>query len=247
MGRGLKTASRTYKYDKEMKKIFVYGLSAVLLLGSCTSSEQLGGAAAGGLIGGIFGSAVGGLMGGPRGSDAGVVIGMVSGAALGAAATSPELREERRSQYDYTSDQYNRRSEVIYSSHSDEARELGREYSNLEVNNLRFIDINNNRAIDAGENCKIAFEIRNKGNHTVYDIAPVLAVSGSKSIVISPTAVIGEIAPGKSVRYTAEVYADKKLRDGRVEFSITFAKRNYRYLMSTFELNTQAKIKKKYR
>ena len=97
-----------------MKKICIYSLSALLLFGSCTSSDQFGAAAGGGILGGIFGSAIGGLMGGPRGSDAGTVIGMVTGAALGVAATTPEVQERDYSRYDYTSDYYNRRSNVFH-------------------------------------------------------------------------------------------------------------------------------------
>ena len=230
-----------------MKKAIVYGLSSLMLLGSCTSSDQLGAAAGGSLLGGIFGSAIGGLMGGPRGSDAGVVIGMVTGAALGVAATSPEVQQRDYRSYDYTSDVYNRRSSVEYSTYSDEAKELGREYANLEVRNIRFIDSNNNRAIDAGENCKIVFEVRNRGVGTIYNIAPVISVKGSKNIVVSPTAVISEIRAGQSVRYTAEVYAGDRQRDGQVEFTISFAKRNYQYVMTTFELATSSRNKYRYR
>ncbi len=230
-----------------MKKIFVYGLSAMVLLGGCTSSDQLGAVAGGGLLGGIFGSAIGGLMGGPRGSDAGTVIGMVAGAALGAAATSPEVQERDYSGYDYTSDRYNRRSTVEYSSFSDEAREMGREYADIEIRNLRFIDTNSNKTIDAGENCKIAFEVRNKGAATIYNIAPVISVKGTKCIIISPTAVISEIPSGQSVRYTAEVYANDKLRNGVAEFTVSFAKRNCQYVMTTFELATSSRNKYRYR
>ena len=219
----------------------------MLLFGSCTSSDQFGAAAGGGILGGIFGSAIGGLMGGPRGSDAGTVIGMVTGAALGVAATTPEVQERDYSRYDYTSDYYNRRSNVEYSTYSDEAKEMGREYANIEIRNLRFIDSNNNKAIDAGENCKIAFEVRNDGVGTIYNIAPVISVNGSKNIIISPTAVISEIPAGQSVRYTAEVYANNKLRDGKAEFTISFAKRNYQYIMTTFELNTMSRNKYRYR
>lgn len=228
-----------------MKKICVYAISAVMLFGSCTTSDQFSAAAGGGLLGGIFGSAIGGLMGGPRGSDAGTVIGMIAGAAVGAAAASPEVRERGNGDYDYSSDTYNRRGNVRYSSRQEEAEEIGCEYANLEICNLRFIDANNNQAIDANENSKIAFEVRNKGVGTVYNIAPVLKVAGSKYIVISPTAVISEIPAGQSVRYSAEVYADKKLRDGSVTFTISFVKRNYEYTMSTFDLDTRAYVKNK--
>ena len=79
------------------------------------------------------------------------------------------------------------------------------------------------------------------------DIAPVLSVSGSKYIIISPTAIIGEVPAGRSVRYSAEVYATDKLRSGTVEFSISFAKRNYQYVMTTFELATREKVRHRYR
>lgn len=230
-----------------MKKIHVYLLSAVLVFGSCTSSDQFAAGATGGLLGGIFGSAIGGLMGGPQGSDAGTVVGALAGVAVGVAATTPEVQERDYDDYDYTSDYYSRRSEVTYSSHSDEAREMGREYANIEICNLRFVDSNNNHAIDAGENCKIIFEVKNNGVGTLYNIAPVLSVSGSKNIAISPTAVISEIPSGKSVRYSAEVYANPKLRNGNAEFTISFAKRNYQYVITSFNLDTRGKAKRLYR
>ncbi len=226
-----------------MKKISIYAMSAVLLLGSCTSADQFSYGAAGGLVGGIFGSAIGGLMDGPRGSDAGTVIGMVTGAAIGVAAASTQVQERGTSDYDYTSDNYNRRSRVTYSSRAEEAEEMGREYANIQISNLRFIDSNNNQAIDAGENCKITFEVKNNGAGSVYNIAPVLSVSGSKHIAISPTAVIAELEPGEAVRYSAEVCADSKLGDGRVQFTISFVKKNYEYTMSTFELDTRRYVK----
>lgn len=226
-----------------MKKIGIYMFSAVLVFGSCTTSDQFGAAAGGGLLGGIFGSAIGGLLGGPRGADAGTVIGMITGAAMGAASASPEVTERGRSEYDYTSDNYNRRGRVAYSSRAEEADEIGREYANVEINNLRFIDENNNKAIDANENCKITFEVKNNSAGTIYNVAPVISVSGSKYIIISPTAVIGEILAGKSVRYSAKVYANRKLRNGMAEFTISLAKRNYQYTMNTFELETRAYTK----
>ena len=220
-----------------MKKLGIFALSAVLLMSSCESSDQFGAAAGGGVLGAIFGSAIGGLMGGPRGADAGAAIGIIAGATMGAAAAAP--KERGRSDYDYTTDTYNRHSKVVYSSRGEDADRLGREFAKVEIQNLRFIDGNNNQAIDAGENSKIAFEVKNNGSHTIYDIAPVISVNGTKHIVISPTAVISYIDAGQAVRYTAEVYADRKLRNGTAEFTISFAKGDYLYNMTTFHLATR--------
>lgn len=209
------------------------------MLSSCQTPEQFGAATTGGFFGGIFGSAIGGLFGGPRGADAGTLIGMVTGAAVGAAVTSPEAREYR--DYDYTSDSYSRRRNIEYSTHSREAEEMGREYANLEVENLRFVDANSNKTIDAGENCRLVFEIKNKGANTIYDIAPVITINGTKAIIVSPTAVISEIGPGKGVRYSAEVYANKRLRTGVADFTISFVKGDYKYTMTTFQLATRGR------
>lgn len=224
-----------------MKKLGIIALSAIMMLSSCESHDQFSAAAGGGMFGAIFGSAIGGLMGGPRGADAGTVIGMVTGAAAGAAATAP--KERGRSSYDYSTDTYNRRSKVIYSSRGEEAERLGREFANMEICNLRFVDSNNNQAIDAGESCKIIFEVKNNGSRTVYDVAPVISVNGTKEIVISPTAVISYIDAGQAVRYSAEVYANRKLRNGNADFTISFAKGDYLYNMSSFQLATRARRK----
>ena len=222
-----------------MRKLGILALSAALIFSSCDTSDQTGAAIGGGFLGAIFGSAIGGLMGGPRGADAGTLIGVVAGAAAGAASAAP--KERGKSDYDYTTDTYNRHSKVVYSNRGEEADRLGREFAKVEINNLRFIDNNNNQAIDAGESCKIAFEVKNNGTHTIYDLAPVISVNGTKYIVISPTAVISYIDAGQAVRYTAEVYANRKLRDGTADFTISFAKGDYLYNMTSFQLATRSR------
>ena len=224
-----------------MKKLGIFALSAALLFSSCESSDQFGSAVGGGLLGGIFGSAIGGLMGGPRGADAGAAIGIIAGAAAGAASAAP--KERGNSDYDYTTDTYNRHTKVIYSGRGEEADRVGREFANVEICNLRFVDRNNNQSIDAGENSKIVFEVKNNGTHTIYDVAPIISVKGTKHIVISPTAVISYIDAGQAVRYSAEVYGDRKLRDGFADFTISFAKGDYLYNMTSFQLATRGRRK----
>lgn len=222
-----------------MKKLGIFAISAALLFSSCETSDQFGAAAGGGLLGGIFGSAIGGLMGGPRGADAGAAIGIIAGAAMGAASAAP--KERGKSDYDYTTDTYNRHSKVIYTGRGEDADRMGREFAKIEIQNLRFVDRNNNQAIDAGENSKIVFEVKNNGSHTVYDLAPIISVKGTKHIVISPTAVISYIDAGQAVRYTAEVYGKRQLRNGVAEFTISFAKGDYLYNMTSFQLATRGR------
>ena len=222
-----------------MKKLSIFAISAALLFSSCETSDQFGAAAGGGILGGIFGSAIGGLMGGHRGADTGAAIGIIAGAAMGAASAAP--KERGTSDYDYTTDTYNRHSKVVYSSRGEDADRMGREFAKVEIQNLRFVDRNNNQAIDAGENSKIVFEVKNNGSHTIYDIAPIISVRGTKHIIISPTAVISYIDAGQAVRYTAEVYGKRQLRNGVAEFTISFAKGDYLYNMTSFQLATRGR------
>ena len=103
---------------------------------------------------------------------------------------------------------------------------------------LRFVDENNNGALDGGEQAKLVFVIRNMGHDYVYDIAPVITVSGTKAIYLSPTAIVKELGPGKAVRYQSEVVATRKLKNGVVDFSIGFSDGDKLYTMRSFHLKT---------
>ena len=187
------------------KTVFATLVATALLMSSCQSVGQFYGAATGASIGGMFGSAIGGITDGPRGSDLGTVVGMAVGGIIGAAATAPKTDDGnyRSSDYYYDYDRDDYRQNNAYSP-----------YANLEIAELRFVDDNNNRAIDAGEHAKLVFIIRNTGRDYVYDIAPVITVSGTKQIYLSPTAIVKELGPGKAVRYQAEIIATNKLKNG---------------------------------
>lgn len=213
-----------------MKKTVFAGLMAsALLLTSCQSMNQFYGAATGASIGGMFGSAIGGLTDGPRGSDLGTVVGMAVGGMIGAAATAPRTDDGNyRSSdyyYDYGTDDY--RQNNAYSP-----------YANIEIEELRFVDENNNRCLDADEHAKLVFIMRNTGRDYVYDIAPVITVIGTKQIYLSPTAIVKELGPGKAVRYQSEVIATRKLKSGTVEFSIGFSNGDQLYTATSFQLRT---------
>lgn len=211
------------------KTVFAGLLASVLLLSSCQSMGQFYGTATGASIGGIFGSAIGGMADGPRGHDLGTVVGMAVGGIIGAAATAPKTDDGNyRSSdyyYDYGVDDY--RQNNSYSP-----------FANIEIEELRFVDENNNRALDANEHAKLVFIMRNTGRDYVYDIAPVITVSGTKEIYLSPTAIVKELGPGKAVRYQSEVIATKKLKNGTADFSIGLSDGDKLYTMRSFQLIT---------
>lgn len=211
------------------KTVFAGLIASTLLLSSCQTMSQFYGAATGASIGGMFGSAIGGIADGPRGSDMGTVVGMAVGGIIGAAATAPK-----------TDDGNYRSSDYYYEYGVDDYRQNNSysPYANIEIVDLRFVDENDNRALDAGEHAKLVFIMRNTGRDYVYDIAPVITVSGTKEIYLSPTAIVKELAPGKAVRYQSEIIATKKLKKGSVDFSIGFSDGDKLYTMRSFQLRT---------
>lgn len=211
------------------KTVFVALTATALLMSSCQSMNQFYGAATGASIGGMFGSAIGGIADGPRGSDMGTVFGMAIGGIIGAAATAPNTDDGnyRSSDYYYDYDDDDYRENNAYSP-----------FASIEIADLRFVDENNNRALDADEHAKLVFIIRNTGRDYVYDIAPVITVTGTKEIFLSPTAIVKELAPGKAVRYQSEVIATKKLKNGTADFSIGFSDGDKLYTLRSFQMRT---------
>lgn len=213
-----------------MKKTLISVMSAALIvMSSCGSANQFYGAATGASLGGMFGSAIGSITGGWRGSNVGTIAGMAIGGVIGAAATAPKIKQENR-----TSDYYNGYDYDDY--HQNNAYSP---YSDIYVENIRLAETLSNNCIDAGEHAKLIFEIRNVGNSIVYDIAPVITVSGTKQIYLSPTAIISELGPGKAVRYQAEVVATDKLKNGVADFNISFSNGDQLYTVSTFQIATR--------
>ena len=216
---------------KKMKKSVCVALVAasLVMMSSCQSMSQFYGATTGASLGGMFGSAIGGIADGPRGHNLGTVVGMAVGGMIGAAATAPK-----------TDDGNYRSSDYYYEYGTDDYRQNNAysPYASLDIEELRFVDDNNNRALDAEEHARLVFIIRNTGRDYVYDIAPVITVSGTKEIYLSPTAIIKELGPGKAVRYQSEVIATKKLKNGTADFSIGFSDGDKLYTMRSFQLRT---------
>lgn len=213
-----------------MKKTLISVLCASLIvLSGCQSAGQFYGVATGASVGGMFGSAIGSITGGWHGSNVGRLTGMVVGGVIGAAATAPKVQGENR-----TSDYYNGYDYDDYHQNNSYSP-----YSSIYVENIRLAESMSNNCIDAGEHAKLIFEIRNTGNDYVYDIAPVITVSGTKEIYLSPTAIISELGPGRAVRYQAEVVATKKLKNGVADFNISFSNGDQLYTVSSFQIRTR--------
>jgi hypothetical protein len=211
------------------KTIFAGLIASILMLSSCQSMHQFYGVTTGASLGGMFGSAIGGIADGPRGSDLGTVVGMAVGGIIGAAATAPKTDDGnyRSSDYYYDYDRDDYRQNNAYSP-----------FVNIEIEEVRFVDQNNNRALDANESAKLVFIIRNTGRDYVYDIAPVITVTGTKEIYLSPTAIVKELGPGKAVRYQSELIATKKLKRGTADFSIGLSDGDKLYTLRSFQLRT---------
>ncbi len=216
-----------------MKKLTLMALCALMLVASgCQSSNQFFGVATGASLGGMFGSAIGGIAGGRHGHNVGTVAGMAIGGLIGAAATTPKDKGSNSRSSDY----YNGYDDNDYRSNNSYSP-----YAAIDIEDIRFIDSNDNHYIDAGEHAKITFIVRNTGRDFVYDIAPVITVSGTKEIYLSPTAIISELAPGRAVRYTAEVVATKKLKTGNAEFAVSFSNGDVLYTLGSFNLRTRGR------
>ena len=215
-----------------MKKTLMAALGAALIMmSSCQSASQFYGVATGASVGGMFGSAIGAISGGWRGSNIGRLAGMAVGGVVGAAATAPKTTKESR-----TSDYYNGYDYDDYRQNNSYSP-----YGDITIENIRLVENINNNSIDAGEHAKLIFDIRNIGNDYVYDIAPVITVSGTKQIYLSPTAIVSELGPGKAVRYQAEVVATNKLKNGVADFNISFSNGDQLYTVSSFQIATRSR------
>lgn len=220
---------------------FIAICAAAALMSGCTDHQMVG-TMAGSTMGGIFGSSIGGLMGGPRGSDAGTAIGMLAGGVIGNAVASAsesrtydEYEAPRRKSKHGRHGRPHRYSEPPRTTHAP-ARIEG-----LSVENIRFIDDNRNQRLDAGEKAKILFEIHNRGNATLYNIAPVIKCYNVKRIAISPTAIISNLRPGKGVSYTAAIAVSPRVKDGYAIFTLSFQDGNSIIEYKTFQIPTQGR------
>lgn len=215
--------------------IFATGLT------SCTD-RQMQGTMVGGTLGAVFGSSIGGLMNGPRGSDAGTAIGMAVGAVVGNAVTAPRDgnkngRDDRQQRDDVYGD-YDNEAPQSYGNGQRYAEE--EKVEGLSIKNIRFIDENGNQMLEKGEKAKILFEIHNTSDYTHFNVAPVVSCNDPKRIIVSPTAIIANLEPGKAVTYTANILVTQKPHDDEAAFTLAIQEGAKRSVFKQFTLRTSS-------
>lgn len=200
-----------------MKKFFIGITIAAMALSSCGTGRTLSGdpnatmagaamgSHLGGAIGGLIGDSNSGYRGRYRGSAIGTIIGTIAGAAIGNAITTPRQRED---------DSYHIERRTPQPSESGHRRSA---MNDLKICNIRFIDDNRDHIIQSGENSKVIFEIINEGEQTVHNVVPLVAeTTGMKRIYVSPSVMIEQIAPDNGVKYTANISAGERIKNGTI-------------------------------
>lgn len=214
-----------------MKKMFILSLGLLLMMSSCGTYEATG-AYTGAQFGSIIGSAIGGITGGWRGHDVGTLIGMAGGAAVGAAIGKAaderaeqryaERVQQRTQRYadDSGFDPEGRGDDRImidgFSSAPPSAP------ARLEISNARLLDASHDGCLTRGESARVVFEISNPSSQPVYGVQPsVIEITGNKHIHISENILVESILPNQSIRYTAQVKADNRLKDGEAVIRVS--------------------------
>lgn len=228
-----------------MKKNIIIALACVMALTSCGTYTGAG-AGAGAYYGSWIGSLVGGISGGHRGYHVGELVGLATGAVVGAAIGSAQDKQREEDMYQYRQEKArlaaNRAArqqgtasyddESTYDSGFDENNggddrlfDFGTENSAgvssgkgaVEIRNARFVDSNGDNVITRDEMCKVVFEVYNNSNTTLNNLQPtVIETTGNKHIYLSTNTPVGSLAPGKGIRYTVNVKADRNLKDGMI-------------------------------
>lgn len=218
-----------------MKKVLIFTLSVLLMMSSCGTYTGAG-AFTGAHFGSVVGSAIGGISGGWRGHHVGTLIGLAGGAAVGAAigAAADNAATERRMQrYEANRSENARQRSADDSGFDPQMRGDDRitfdggagssVRSNLlstgpvllEISNVRLVDNSHDGQLARGEAARMVFEITNKSKETVYSVQPsVQEVSGNKHVHISENILVECMRPGETIRYTAQIKADNRLRNG---------------------------------
>lgn len=224
----------------------------MLTLTACTptsSYDEWNRGTTGAAVGGTFGSLIGDIIGGYRGHVIGSLVGGAAGAAIGvASAQNDEKRQEVRTPDNYHNRHNNQSTpyydpDIYYDNGHDYRYEAPAAPFQLDVTNVIFADENNNRCLEAGETAYVTFEIHNRSDKPVFNVAPVITCN-NKRIHISPTATIAKIDAHRGMRYKAMVSAQTNVKSGQTTFNISFVNKVNRLdPVKTFVIN----VRKPYR
>lgn len=240
--------------------------------GTYTGTGAFVGGEFGSIIGSAIGGISGGRHGSHVGTLIGMAGGAIVGAAIGNAADQAEQRRDEEYQRD-RDEHYartDRHARVNRDTRTDDdegyfdptnsgddritfddtpapaapAVTSPRAEEGLIVRNALFRDASGDQVLVAGEECTVTFEIMNKSRHEVFDIQPVVyELTGNKHIHISQNLHIESILPGKGIRYTATIRADKKLREGTARLRVGIVINNREVEGQTYEFVVPTKKK----
>src|SRR5574344_306914 len=186
-----------------MKKLLFISLITTFSLTSCTYWQGNPAAIqAGASIGGVVGAIIGDNAGGYSGSQFGALIGTVTGAAVGNAITTPKNDRDSYEDGDYYV-QNNSSSRYLPSQRESEPNAIV-------ISNIRFV----------AENGKVIFDVTNDSPVALYNVTPVISVSGVKNLYVSPSQLISYMEPGSTIRYTASILSGKRIKNGMADFNI---------------------------
>ena len=155
-----------------MRKSFVIGMSALLLLGSCDTYTGSG-AYMGSTLGSIFGSAIGGITGGPHGSDVGTVVGMVggavAGAAIGQAADQRQQAQREADMADMRAERAERRAAIARAQQSGTYNYSNGNYGNSNYDNSNYGSNYSNDNTSNSGSTDSGFDANNSGDDRIYN------------------------------------------------------------------------------
>ena len=233
---------------KKVMVISVSALLLLSSCGTYTEAGATTGGWFGSVIGSAIGGIAGGPRGSDIGTLIGMAGGAVVGAAVGQAADKAEQQKyedykaarqaarQRRATTNYNDNNYGDDSGYdATNSGDDRLYGFGDDFStvedvnattldirsHLEIRHARLLDANRDGVLTRGEEARVVFEVYNNSSKPAYRVLPsVIEVTGNKHIHISENVLVESIAPGKGIRYTANVKADSYLRDGEAVFRI---------------------------
>ena len=201
------------------------------------------GSAIGGIAGGPRGSDIGTLIGMAGGAAVGAAVGQAADraeqqkyeeykAARREARQAARQRADSNRSYNDYNDYSNESGYDSTNSGDDRLYGFGENFEgtaksalnapvNLEVRHARLLDSSRDGVLTRGEEARMVFEIYNNSSQYVFNVQPSVAeVTGNRHIHISENILVESIAPGKGIRYTANIKADSYLRNGQAVIRI---------------------------